>query len=90
MVFADRQPLIDVERLDKEARFRETVIMGLRMINGIELAHLEQRFGISVTQYYGKTLESLLEQGLLDCAAGRISLSAQGLPLANQVLSQLV
>ena len=90
LIFAGRQPFVEVERLDKEARFRETVIMGLRMTGGIELDGLEQRFGISVITYYGKIIEEIVRQGLLAIVAGRLRLTASGLLFANQVLSQLV
>lgn len=89
-VWAGRQPIAEIERLDKEARFRETVIMGLRMLAGIDPANLERRFGISMTDYYGKTLEDLVSQGWLVLETGSLRLTAKGLPLANQVLSRLV
>lgn len=89
-VLDGRQPFAEVERLDKAARFRETVIMGLRMLDGIELAVLKERFGISVEGYYAKTIEELVEQGLLAIEAGRMFLTVKALPLANQVLSRLV
>jgi oxygen-independent coproporphyrinogen-3 oxidase len=90
LVLAGRQPIVEGERLDQEASFRETVIMGLRMLAGIDLANLERRFGISVTDYYGKTLADMVSQGWLAVETGSLRLTAKGLPLANQVLSQLV
>ncbi|MCL2458374.1 MAG: radical SAM family heme chaperone HemW [Desulfobulbus sp.] len=80
----------ETERLDREAAFRETVVMGLRMTAGVDLAHLRQRFGIDLPQYYGTTLARLLDLQLLALRDGRVFLTGKGLPLANQVMAELV
>ncbi len=83
-------PVIWEEKLDREASFRETVIMGLRMTAGISLRSLEKRYGISVEEYYGDILKSLLGDGLLSCRAGRLHLSTRGRMFANRVMAELV
>lgn len=80
----------EVERLDPEAAFRETVIMGLRLITGVSLAELRQRFGIDLPEYYGVTLHRLLAQELVAIREGCLVLTCNGLPLANQVMAELV
>lgn len=80
----------DEERLEPEAAFRETVIMGLRMTEGVALDELRRRFGIDAAAYYGETLARLTRQGLLELADGRLRLTAQGLLLANAVMAELV
>ena len=78
------------ETLDNEARFRETVIMGLRMTKGVSLNALKQRFGINPTSYYGATLNQLMEHELVEIQQGRFRLTESGLLLANTVMAQLV
>ena len=78
------------ETLDREAAFRETIIMGLRMTAGISLAELQERFGIDTEIYYRENLHRLLRQGLLHIAQGRLQLTDQGLLLANTVMAELV
>ncbi|MDR2548730.1 MAG: radical SAM family heme chaperone HemW [Desulfobulbus sp.] len=78
------------ERLDREAAFRETVVMGLRMTAGVQLAELEHRFSIDLVRYYGATLTRLVAQDLLVLRDGRLFLSARGLPLANRVMADMV
>ncbi len=80
----------EVEQLDKETTFRETVIMGLRLLTGVSIAELRQRFGIDLPAYYGTTLDPLLDQQLVAIRAGRLVLTPKGLPLANQVMAHLV
>jgi oxygen-independent coproporphyrinogen-3 oxidase len=78
------------ECLEPEAAFRETVIMGLRMTEGLALDELRRRFSIDAAAYYGETLARLTKQGLLELADGRLRLTAQGLLLANPVMAELV
>ena len=73
-----------------QERFRETVIMGLRMLRGVSLGELESRFGINGVTYYGAVLDRLLEQGMVEINTDRLRLTAQGLLLANSVMSELV
>ena len=81
---------VDKEKLDREAAFRETVIMGLRMTAGVSLAALTGRFGINGETYYSETLHRLMRQGMLRIVQGRLQLTAQGSLLANTVMAELV
>ena len=78
------------EKLNREDRFRETVIMGLRMIKGVSLSALEERFSINAVAYYGPILERLQQRKLIILARDRLYLSDQGLLLANRVMAELV
>lgn len=78
------------ECLSEEAAFRETVIMGLRMIGGVDLQCLQKRFELEPITYYGVTLEKLLADELLRIEGKYLQLTPKSLPVANQVLSALV
>ncbi len=41
-------------------------------------------------QYYGKTVDKLIAKGLLELTGNRLRLTARALPVANQVLAELV
>lgn len=81
---------LDEERLDPEAAFRETVVMGLRMLAGVSVKILRQRFGLDLAAYYGPTLDRLIGQGLLILEGDHLRLSPQGLLVANRVMAELV
>lgn len=80
----------EVERLQPEAAFRETVIMGLRMTAGVSIEGLCQRFAIDLPSYYGTVFTRLVDQDLLLREGDRIRLSSRGLALANRVMAELV
>ena len=90
LVESGREPWTGVEELAPEARFRETVVMGLRLTAGISLTSLEQRFGLRAEEYYGDVLHRLVRQGMLDLAGDTLRLTARGMALANQVMAHLV
>lgn len=80
----------EAEVLAPEAAFRETVIMGLRLLAGISIPSLRRRFGIDVQEYYGETLSRLLCQGLVTIREDHLLLTRDGLPLANRIMAELV
>ncbi len=89
-IAADKPIWEDEEHLTKEERFRETVVMGLRMTRGVSISGLRRRFGIDPVAYYGTTLDRIIKQGLLRHDNDHLRLSKQGLLLANTVMAELV
>lgn len=87
---AGRPPFQEAECLPREASFRETVIMGLRLVDGVTVRDLEKRFGLTPLAFYGAVLQKLADQGLIEEVAGHLRLTPKGLPIANQALAQLV
>ena len=90
LITNDKPPFAGAECLSREARFRETVIMGLRMTGGIDMADLKSRFGLSPSDYYGPILKNFIDRDLLEISGDHLRLTERSLPVANQVLSELV
>jgi oxygen-independent coproporphyrinogen-3 oxidase len=90
MIARQQLPFREAEFLSLNARFRESVIMGLRMIAGVSVSLLEKRYGMTPVKYYGETLKVLLEQKLLEEKNDRLCLTEKGINLANRVMAQLV
>lgn len=82
--------LIEAECLPLAARFRESVVMGLRLLDGVSFIRLQQQFALTPPEYYGKILEDLRQQGLVAVSNDHLYLTKTGLPVANQVLARLV
>jgi oxygen-independent coproporphyrinogen-3 oxidase len=78
------------ENLSPEESFRESVVMGLRMIEGVSYEALFDRYGIDLEQYYGETLTPLLEGGFVEFTLTNFRLTKRGRYLANQILAELV
>jgi len=89
-VLSEKAIVADQETLTRTARFRETVILGLRMLQGVSLSALEDRFGLEPVSYYGETLQRLIDHQMVEILQGNLRLTGQGLLLANAVMSELV
>lgn len=87
-----RLPFFEGECLSVEDRCKESVVMGLRMTGGVDTRRLGERFDIDVKNYYGRKLENLVGQGLLefDNDGLMLRLTEKGLLLANQVMAELI
>jgi oxygen-independent coproporphyrinogen-3 oxidase len=83
-------PVAEVECLNEEAHFRETMMLGLRRANGISISGMETKFHINPLRYYGDTLYSLMDMGLVTLKNDRLFLSHTGRRLANQIFMRLI
>jgi len=90
MITMQQKPFKEGEILPLYARFRESVIMGLRMTAGVSISRLEKQFGLTPVEHYGEILELLLLQELLEEKDNRLRLTKRGMLLANRVMAQLV
>ena len=82
--------ITESEELSARSSFKETVVMGLRLIEGISEQRLQKRYGMSLGDVYGTTVEQLADRGLLDWDGSRLALSETGRRFANQVMAELV
>lgn len=78
------------ECLSAEASFRESVIMGLRMTEGVSLLQLTTRYGRDIVPYYGDILRKLIDLQVVELTDAHLRLTAKGRPLANWVMAELV
>lgn len=83
-------PCVFKERLDKEAYFRESIVMGLRTCKGISCTRMEHIHGIHPIRYYGQVLDRLMDGGLIISTDNMLALTRRGRRIANAVLSALV
>jgi oxygen-independent coproporphyrinogen-3 oxidase len=90
-VIAERRELTPAER------FQEAVFMRLRLVAGLDLHEVEQRYGIDVWERYGDRLARFVEAGLLvrepadgAAPAGTLRLSPRGLLLSNEVMISFI
>ncbi len=82
-------PVVDeIERIDKPLEMAETMMMGLRLDEGIGVASFTERFGASPSHSYADTLCELEELGLLCTQGGAIRLTHRGRMLGNEVFSR--
>jgi len=78
------------ERLDPKTQISETMIMGLRMTEGVDLNKMKQRFDIDVLKYYRKEIQTLLDKKMATCEPGILRLTPYGMRYGNQAFEAFV
>ena len=84
-------PVVSEQRLLSPAeQFQEAVFMGLRLVSGLDLLHIERRYGIDVWERYGGRLAPFVDAGLLVHASNTLRLTLRGLLLSNEVMGVFI
>lgn len=85
-----RLPRETVEDLSATVRFREALIMGLRLVRGINLREMSTRYGVDAVGYVNETVGDLEAAGLLEISGDRLALTSRGRLLSNTVFCRWV
>ena len=81
-------PIVDdVERIDFPMEMAETMMMGLRLDEGISIIAFTERFGASPHSVYSDTLEELERLELIHIQDDALRLTHRGRMLGNEVFS---
>jgi oxygen-independent coproporphyrinogen-3 oxidase len=73
------------EEIVPELHLSETVILGLRLSEGIGLDDIKRRFGIDLLRHYEQQVDETAALGLLEHSGQRIRLTRRGRLLGNEV-----
>lgn len=83
-------PVEEEEQITQEKQMVETLIMHLRLLEGIPLDYFQNRFGVSLEEVYRPTLEKLLHFQFIEIANNHLRLTREGLYLANEVFMEFM
>jgi len=75
------------ETLGREAAMGETVMLGLRLVSGIDAQAFSERFGASLWDVYAEEIDEFVEAGLLAADRCGIRLTRRGRLLGNRVFA---
>lgn len=87
---AGRLPATLEEQVDKKAHMEEYCFLGLRTAAGIDKNFFQQKFGVDLFTVYGRTIEKLVAQELLQHTARGIALTPLGMKYGNQVFGEFL
>jgi oxygen-independent coproporphyrinogen-3 oxidase len=73
------------EEIGPELKLSETVILGLRLSEGIGLEDIERKFGIDLLRHYHQQINETAKLGLLEYSGQHIRLTRRGRLLGNEV-----
>ncbi len=83
-------PLFEKETLDTKKSMGESLMLGLRMLRGINLPDFERRFGKSVDSEFGEKIRKLQNEQLLEYNDEVLKLTHKGILFSNEVFVELV
>jgi oxygen-independent coproporphyrinogen-3 oxidase len=85
LLHAGESPIAGSEEIGIGLEMTETMIMGLRLCEGVSFRDFEERFRRSLVTVFGDEMKRLVGQGLLDVNGNGLRLTQQGRLLGNEV-----
>lgn len=89
-VAAEADLTVESECLDAAGALGETMLLGLRLRDGLSVPRVRERFGIDPRVHFAPQIARLTERGLLVVDGDTLRLTHPGLLLANTVLSEFL
>jgi len=83
-------PISEVEYIDNNMEMAEYMIMGLRLVDGINKNMFKKRFGKDIEEVYGPVIDKYIKEGLLQENGVNIKFTEKGLDLSNIVYVDLL
>lgn len=83
-------PVAEEECLDDEARARESLVFGLRRLEGVNRSEFKTRTDCSIDELAGPMIKRFVELGMLLDDGERIKLSREGLLVSDSLWPELI
>jgi oxygen-independent coproporphyrinogen-3 oxidase len=85
-----KAPILDAEYIDLNMEMAEYMIMGLRLIDGVDKNEFKKRFGKDLNDVYGHVIEKYVKEGLLEENSTNVRFTEKGIDLSNVVYVDLL
>lgn len=79
------KPICENQFIDREEDLFETIMLTLRLNEGLDFKAYNKRYGVDFMAVHSKTVDRLEKQGLVSVTEERLKLTALGRDLSNQV-----
>jgi oxygen-independent coproporphyrinogen-3 oxidase len=86
----NRLPLEQLEEVTPRQALNEEFFLGLRQLEGIDLARIESQYGAQYNGTLGARIDELCAQGLIERAGSRVRLAPDRLAVSNEVFVALL
>ena len=83
-------PVAACRTLSAEERLTDTLFLGLRLSEGVDVTRVERRYAVDVWARWGRELAPFVEDGVLSRDRYRLRLTRNGMLLANEVMQVFV
>lgn len=81
---------LDIQKLSVEDQMAETFILGLRMMEGVDLQEFKETYGKTAEEVYGDVIRESIEEGLLERRKSRLVLTKRGIDISNYIMAKFI
>jgi oxygen-independent coproporphyrinogen-3 oxidase len=78
------------EQITPELAMSDTLILGLRLIEGIDLAAFRRRHGVDVEAVHGALIDEFAGYGIVERTPTHVRLTRRGRLLSNELFQRLL
>jgi oxygen-independent coproporphyrinogen-3 oxidase len=89
-VLADEPAVFGVEEIGPELELGETMMLGLRLNEGVDLTEVSARFGIDAAARFAGPIEECAALGLTELVGSRVRLTDRARLLGNEVFRRFL
>ncbi|MER2089664.1 MAG: radical SAM family heme chaperone HemW [Sporosarcina sp.] len=84
------RPLQQTHVVTETEAMEEEMFLGLRKTDGVSVSSFQMKFGKSIDDVYGETLQSLIQNGLVERLDDALKLTQRGVYRGNDVFQQFL
>lgn len=84
------RPVQETTSVSNVEAMEDTMMLGLRLREGVSAQQFEQRHGVSMQSVFGDVMAGLMAKGLLEWSGERLRMTNQAWPIANVVFEQFI
>lgn len=78
------------ETLSTQDKMEEFMILGLRLMHGVEKREFLNRFSVTIEKVYGDTIKKLTSLGFMKEEEDRLYLTEQGIDVSNEIFTMFL
>ncbi len=86
----EKRPIATIETVTKEEAMEDTMMLGLRLQQGVSMKDFQRMHGVPVRQVFGQQVDSLLAKGLLVQENGQLRIPAKHYEIANVIFEEFI
>jgi len=83
-------PVVESNVLSMDEKIEESMFLGLRLLMGVDIGHVNQRWNTDIEVLYADAISKLKQTGQIEIVDGFLRLTEAGLFLANDVFEEFL
>jgi len=86
----DELPLNSTHEVTFKEQMEEEMFLGLRKVDGVNIHHFKEKFGLSLEEVYGNALSGHITSGYIDVVDDTVALTKKGRFIGNEIFQSFL